>query len=173
MLSLASSILHKCSKRPLSFMPRQTNHKFTSLPSFEFLSLLYSLLRSMCLTGNQRSASPMAVTMWYWTAWTGIQSMRFTLWQKISRANPSPASCLSEQLQSQPPSQVLFSSSHPEHPHTPAAVYKGFHRDQKDYIIWIHDFYWVLVQSLLTDRVWRLSPIILRNKVDPSVVFIT
>lgn len=79
---------------------------------------LHSFLRSMYLTGNQRCASPMTVSMWCWTAWTGIQSMRFTWWQRISRDGRSPASAPSEQLQSPLPSQVLFPSTHPEHPHT-------------------------------------------------------
>lgn len=101
----------------------------------------------MCLTGNQRSACPMTVSMWCWAAWTGIQSMRFTWWQKISRASPSLASSPSEQLQSPPPSQVLLSSSHPEHPHTSASVYKGFHRDHKGSINAIRDSYSALFQS--------------------------
>lgn len=97
---------------------------------------LHSFLRSMYLTGNQRCASPMTVSMWCWTAWTGIQSMRFTWWQRISRDGQSPASAPSEQLQSPLPSQVLFPSTQPEHPHThePQSS-KGLHRDQKKAVL--------------------------------------
>lgn len=91
----------------------------------------HSFLRSSCLTGNQRSAFPGAVSMWCWAAWSGIQSMRFTWWQRISRASLSLASSSSEHPQSPLLSQVLFPSSHPEHPHTSATVHKGFRCDQK------------------------------------------
>lgn len=127
-----------CTKWPQSHLVTQ----------FWVLSPLHSFLRSMYLTGNQRSACPVTVSMWRWTAWTGIQSMKFTWWQRISRASRSLPSSPSGQLQTQLPSQVLFPSSHPKHPHTPATVHQGFHRDQKGSIIWILDFYQVLIQSL-------------------------
>lgn len=93
-------------------------------------SALHSFLRSTGLTGNLRSASPRAASMWCWAAWSGTQSTRFSWWQRISRASPSLASSPSEHPQSPLLSQVL-PSAQPQHPHTSAPVHEGFHCDQK------------------------------------------
>lgn len=66
-----------------------------------------SFLRSTAPTGNRRSASPAAATMWCWAAWSGARSTRSTSWLRTWRASPGPVSCPSSHPQSRPPSQVL------------------------------------------------------------------
>lgn len=73
-------------------------------------SFLNPFLRSVYLTGNQSSAFPVTVPISSWTAWNGTRSMRFMWWQRMSRANLSPVSSPSRQIQSPQLSQVLFPS---------------------------------------------------------------